>query len=63
MVGLIYQQMKKLGKIFKYLVPKDDTFFPVIEQDVENLVRVAEVLKQLIGIEDLETRDITNCPS
>jgi uncharacterized protein len=38
-----------IDKIFKIFTPKDNTFYPLFEQDVENLLKIAELLGQLMN--------------
>jgi len=43
-----------IDTILKFFVPKDHAFFPLFERDAQNLIKTAEVLKQLMGTEDPE---------
>lgn len=37
-----------IDKLFKILTPKDNTFYPLLEEDVENLLQISELLCQLM---------------
>lgn len=39
----------QVDKVLKAFVPKDNVFFPIFEQDSENLINAAEQLKQLMS--------------
>ena len=39
-------------KFLKFFTPKDHAFFPLFEQDAQNLIRTTEVLKLLMATED-----------
>jgi predicted phosphate transport protein (TIGR00153 family) len=41
-----------IDKLFKIFTPKDSTFFPLFEEDVANLVKIAELLCQLMNSQD-----------
>jgi uncharacterized protein len=41
-----------IDKIFKIFTPKDNTFYPLFEQDVENLLKIAELLCKLMNSKD-----------
>lgn len=45
-----------IDSILKFFVPKDDSFFPIFEDNAQVLVRAAEQLKLLMGEEEPETR-------
>lgn len=48
-----------LTKLFQILVPKDKKFFPLFEQDAENLVKAAVLLNKLFLVNDqAETEQI-----
>ena len=38
-----------IDKIFTIFTPKDNTFYPLFEQDVENLLKIAVLLSQLMN--------------
>lgn len=38
-----------IDKILKFFVPKDHSFYPLFEEDAENLVKAAELLKRLLS--------------
>jgi hypothetical protein len=38
-----------IDRILKIFVPKDHSFFPLFESDVQNLVKASELLKELVG--------------
>jgi uncharacterized protein len=42
-----------IDKFLKFFVPKDHSFYPLFEEDAKNLVRAAELLKQLMSSTDL----------
>ncbi len=44
--------MMAVDKIFKFLTPKDNTFYPLFEQDVENLLKIAELLNELMNTKE-----------
>jgi uncharacterized protein len=39
-------------KFLKFFTPKDHSFFPLFEQDAQNLIKTTEVLKLLMSTED-----------
>lgn len=41
-----------IDKIFKIFTPRDNTFHPLFVQDVENLLKIAELLCQLMNCKD-----------
>jgi uncharacterized protein len=41
-----------IDKLFKIFTPKDSTFYPLFEEDVANLVKIAELLCQLMNSQD-----------
>jgi len=41
-----------IDKLFKIFTPKDSTFFPLFEEDVANLLKIAELLCQLMNSQD-----------
>lgn len=45
-----------LNSIFQYFVPKDKKFFPLFEQAGENLIVMAQALKESVYITDLTKR-------
>jgi uncharacterized protein len=44
-----------ISKILKFFLPKEKAFFPLFDQGAENLVKIAELLKELLSEPD-ETR-------
>lgn len=49
-----------LDKFLKFFVPKDHSFFPLFEEDAKNLVKAAELLKQLMSSPNQETNERLN---
>jgi len=43
-----------IDKILKFFVPKDHSFHPLFEEDAKNLVRAAELFKQMLSSTDPE---------
>jgi len=41
-----------IDKLFKIFTPKDSTFYPLFEEDVANLLKIAELLCQLMNTQD-----------
>ena len=41
-----------IDKILKFFVPKDHSFYPLFEEDAKNLVKAAELLRQLMSSTD-----------
>lgn len=41
-----------IDKLFKFLTPKDNTFYPLFEEDVANLLKIAELLDTLMKTKD-----------
>ena len=46
-----------IDKILKFFVPKDHSFFPLFESDVQNLVKAAELLKELLDTTETEEHE------
>ena len=46
-----------IDKILKFFVPKDHSFFPLFESDVQNLVKAAELLKELLDTNEIEEHE------
>jgi uncharacterized protein Yka (UPF0111/DUF47 family) len=46
-----------IDSFLKIFVPKDHSFFPLFETDAENLVRAAELLKDIFNSSDLEVHE------
>jgi uncharacterized protein len=46
-----------IDKILKFFVPKDHSFFPLFESDVENLVKATEILKELLASSDISEHE------
>jgi uncharacterized protein len=49
-----------IDKILKFFVPKDHSFYPLFEEDAKNLVKAAELLKQLMSTTELEDHERIN---
>jgi uncharacterized protein len=49
-----------IDTILKFFVPKDHSFYPLFEEDAKNLVRAAELLKQLMLTTELEDHERIN---
>ncbi len=45
-----------LDKIFKVLVPKDNTFYPLFNKDADNLIEIADTLLKMLKSCDLAER-------
>ena len=43
-----------IDKILKFFVPKDHSFHPLFEEDAKNMVRAAELFKQMLSSTDSE---------
>jgi uncharacterized protein len=41
-----------IDKMLKFFVPKDHSFYPLFEEDAKNLVKAAELLKELMSTSD-----------
>lgn len=46
-----------IDKFLRYFTPKDPSFHPLFEKDALNLIKTAEVLKLLLGTEDIEQQE------
>src|SRR4030042_4040625 len=46
-----------IDKILKFFVPKDHSFYPLFEEDAKNLVKAAELLRQLLTSSEMEDRE------
>jgi uncharacterized protein len=46
-----------IDKILKFFVPKDHSFFPLFESDVQNLVKATELLKELLASTEIEDHE------
>jgi predicted phosphate transport protein (TIGR00153 family) len=49
-----------IDKFLKIFVPKDHSFFPLFEADVQNLVKAAELLRKLMQSSDYEEHELIN---
>jgi predicted phosphate transport protein (TIGR00153 family) len=49
-----------IDTILKFFVPKDHSFFPLFEEDAHNLVKAAELLKQLMSVSDFAEHERIN---
>ncbi len=45
-----------LDTVLKFFVPKDKSFFPLFEKDVQNMIRASELLKNLMMAEEADHR-------
>ncbi len=46
-----------IDKFLKFFVPKDHSFYPLFEEDAKNLVKVTELLKELVSSTDSEVHE------
>jgi len=46
-----------IDSFLKFFVPKDHSFFPLFESDVQNLVKAAELLKELLDTNETEEHE------
>ena len=46
-----------IDKFLKFFVPKDHSFYPLFEEDAQNLVKAAELLNQLLSTTEPEEHD------
>jgi uncharacterized protein len=46
-----------IDKVLKFFVPKDHSFYPLFEEDAKNLVKAAELLKQMMSSNDLDDQE------
>lgn len=46
-----------IDKFLKFFVPKDHSFYPLFQEDIDNLVRAAELLKLMLSTTDTEERE------
>ena len=46
-----------IDSFLKFFVPKDHSFFPLFESDVQNLVKAAELLKELLDTTEIEDHE------
>jgi len=46
-----------LDTFLKFFVPKDDSFYPLFEEDAKILIRASELLKHLLRTNDLNERE------
>jgi predicted phosphate transport protein (TIGR00153 family) len=49
-----------IDKILKFFVPKDHSFYPLFEEDAKNLVKAAELLKELMLSTEIEDHERIN---
>lgn len=52
--------MNNIDKFLKFFVPKDHSFFPLFESDAQNLVKAAELLKELMETSDFSEHERLN---
>ena len=46
-----------IDSFLKFFVPKDHSFFPLFESDAQNLVKAAELLKELLASEEIDEHE------
>jgi predicted phosphate transport protein (TIGR00153 family) len=46
-----------IDKFLKFFVPKDHSFYPLFEEDAENLVRAAQLLSELLSSSEIEDHE------
>lgn len=46
-----------IDKMLKFFVPKDHSFYPLFEEDAKNMVKAAELLRQMLSTDDVEERE------
>jgi predicted phosphate transport protein (TIGR00153 family) len=46
-----------IDKILKFFVPKDHSFYPLFEEDAKNLLKAAELLKEMLSYTDTEDHE------
>jgi len=46
-----------IDKFLKFFVPKDHSFYPLFEEDAKNLVKAAELLRQLLSSTEIEEHE------
>ena len=49
-----------IDKVLKFFVPKDHSFYPLFEEDAENMVKAAELLKQMLSSTVIEDHERIN---
>jgi predicted phosphate transport protein (TIGR00153 family) len=49
-----------IDKILKFFVPKDHSFYPLFEEDAKNLVKAADLLRQMISSTEPEDHERFN---
>jgi len=49
-----------IDSFLKFFVPKDHSFFPLFESDAQNLVKAAELLKELMASTDIGEHERIN---
>jgi uncharacterized protein len=49
-----------IDSFLKFFVPKDHSFFPLFESDAQNLVKAAELLKELMASDGIEEHERIN---
>jgi len=49
-----------IDSFLKFFVPKDHSFFPLFENDAQNLVKASELLKELMASTDVEDHERIN---
>jgi len=49
-----------IDSFLKFLVPKDHSFFPLFESDAHNLVKAAQLLKELMSSQDINEHERLN---
>ena len=46
-----------IDSFLKFFVPKDHSFFPLFESDAQNLVKAAELLKELLASTEIDEHE------
>ena len=46
-----------IDRFLKFFVPKDHSFFPLFESDANNLVKAAELLKELLASGEIDAHE------
>lgn len=49
-----------IDKVLKFFVPKDHSFYPLFEEDAKNLVKAADLLRQMVSTSDPEDHERFN---
>jgi len=46
-----------IDRFFKFLVPKDHSFYPLFEEDANNLVKATELLIQMMSTTEIKEHE------